>query len=394
MRILIIYHFFYPDTVVSSRHLSDLATELAKKGHRITVYTSNTLKNKKVRLCRYEKWNGIEINRFSRPMFSQSSNIGRLINSFILQIKWISGFFVHRKQFDAVVVGTDPQFVWMIFPFIKLINHHIKLIHWAFDLYPEAIIANCSVPIKILASLTRIPAFICYRACDTIVDIGGCMRMRLKKYCKEMHFCTLTPWALKEPDSIPEPDPEIREELFGNAKICLLYSGTIGYAHDISPFIELARECRKKGINAAFCIAGYGNCYKEQTSTITEEDTNIRLADLASEEELEKRLATADIHLVSLRDNWDGIVVPSKFFGSLAIGRPVIFSGPHKSSVSKWCQEYNVGITLDKNTVRFLEQIENNTMNIESLKQNAYNTYQIHFSKNVVCNKWGTLFLD
>lgn len=391
MKVLILYHFFFPDTVVSARIMSDLAADLTEKGHKITAYTSNCLIRKSERLCKHEMWNGVEIKRFSRPRFPQSSNIGRLINSFVLQIKWIWSFFVERKQYDTVIVGTDPQFVWMIFPFIKLINHKVKLIHWCFDLYPEAIMVNSSFVMKALASITKPYAFLCYRACDAIVDIGECMRNRLKKYVKSVEYHTLTPWALKETCFIPEPDPIIREDLFGKAKVGLLYSGTVGYAHDITPFIELARECRKKGIDAAFCFAGYGNCYQEQTSIITEEDTNIRLAGFASEEELEKRLAAADIHLVSLRKGWEGIVVPSKFFGSLAIGRPVIFSGPTQSSIYIWCKEYNAGIPLDEKTASFLKQVEEDSSIVESLKKNAYRIYHEQFSKDVICKRWSQL---
>lgn len=388
MKVLILYHFFFPDIVVSARLMSDLAAELTKKGHRITVYTSNRMIRKPDRLCKLEIWNNVKIKRFSRPNFPQSSNIGRLINSFSLQIKWIWRFLVERKQYDTIIVGTDPQFVWMILPFIKLINHKVRLIHWCFDLYPEAIIVNSSFVIKALASITKLYAFLCYRACDIIVDIGECMRRRLKKYVSSKEFYTLTPWALKEPDSIPESDASIREELFGKAKIGLLYSGTIGHAHDIRPFIELARECRKNGVDAAFCFAGYGNCYKEQTSAITPEDTNIKLAGFASEEDLEKRLAAADIHMVSLREGWEGIVVPSKFFGSLAMGRPVLFSGPVNSAISIWCTKYKIGFVLHNNTLNIFKEIEASIIHLDSLKKRAFDTYQKEFSQKIVCKKW------
>ncbi|MCX5907574.1 MAG: hypothetical protein NTY64_10405, partial [Deltaproteobacteria bacterium] len=59
----ILYHFFHPDDVVSARHFSEFAEELAKRGWSVTVLTSN-------RYCRYrgrkislpeEEWKGIRI---------------------------------------------------------------------------------------------------------------------------------------------------------------------------------------------------------------------------------------------------------------------------------------------------------------------------------------------
>ena len=392
MRILLIYHFFYPDPVVSARIFSDLAESLAASGHTVTVYTSNRLIRSETRLPLSERWKDVNICRFRRPRFPQSCNLGRIVNSFVLQIQWIWSILLHCNSFDAIIIGTDPQFVWAMFPWIRLFNRSICLIHWAFDVYPEAILANSALWMNFFASLTKPLAKLSYRSCNYIVDIGSEMRECLQKYNHHATCVTLTPWALKEPKTIPSADPKIREQLFGNAKLGLLYSGTIGYAHDISPFIALARECRKRGIDAAFCFAGYGNCYKEQTASITPEDTNIRLAGFTSEEELEKRLSAADIHLVSLRANWNGIVVPSKFFGSLAIGRPVLFSGTKNNSLAEYCIKHRIGFVLSQNTGDELQKIISNETIIQHLKDNSIQIYQDHFSKDKICAEWNTLF--
>lgn len=90
---------------------------------------------------------------------------------------------------------------------------------------------------------------------------------------------------------------------------------------------------------------------------LTKEDTNIRLAGFATEAELERRLAAADIHLISLRRGWEGIVVPSKFFGALAIGRPVLFSGPEESCIARWIADEKLGCVLDDASVAALHFI-------------------------------------
>ena len=77
----------------------------------------------------------------------------------------------------------------------------------------------------------------------------------------------------------------------------------------------------------------------------------MRFAGFAPESELEKRLAAADIHLVSLRPEWTGVVVPSKFFGSLAAGRPVVFAGGPDSAIARWIHEFGVGWVLTTDNV-------------------------------------------
>lgn len=388
MNLLLIYHFFYPDPVISARLFSDLAAELAQAGHRVTVFTGNRLIRSDTLLPLHEEWSGVSIERFPRPNFSQGSNFGRLFNSGILQFKWLMAFWGRRKEFDGVIVGTDPQFSYLMFPFLRLMNHNVRLIHWVFDLYPEAILANSPKWMKLLAALTKPFIPWAYRRVDVMVDIGQCMRERLLKYCHEVECVTLPPWALVEPKQVPVANPEIRHNLFGDAKLGLLYSGTVGYAHDLGPFIQLARECRRQGIDAAFCFAGYGNRYQAQTAQITVEDTNIRLAEFASEEELERRLATADIHLISLREKWEGIVVPSKFFGALAIGRPVLFSGSNESCIAKWCNKYKIGFTINMPIIEILEDLILHSEKLTELQQHSYQIYQRKFSKYVICNRW------
>ncbi len=54
----------------------------------------------------------------------------------------------------------------------------------------------------------------------------------------------------------------------------------------------------------------------------------------------------ADVHLISLRDDWAGVVVPSKFFASLAVGRPVLYAGPSESEIAHWVAENDLGLHL------------------------------------------------
>lgn len=377
--------------VVSARLFSDLAEDLNKAGHQVTVFTCNRLIRDTKTLPVLEKWNGVLIRRFVRLGFSQGSNFGRLFNSAVLQLKWLRYFWKIRNEIDAVIIGTDPQFSYLMFPWLRLFKRKLKLIHWVFDLYPEAILVNSPRWMKTLAVLAKPFAWFCYRFVDEMVDIGNCIRERLKKYHVPTHYSTLTPWALVEPNEIPSPDPEVRKQLFGDAKLGLLYSGTVGHAHDLTPFIALARQCRKEGLDVGFCFAGYGNCYDEQLKQLTPEDTNIRLAGFASPEELEKRLASADIHLVSLRPEWSDCVVPSKFFGSLAIGRPVIFSGSEDSAIATWCRQYNTGLLLSENFVDNLRNFLTDSASLNMLQHQAFYVYQQHFSRKSIFSGWHKL---
>jgi colanic acid biosynthesis glycosyl transferase WcaI len=398
MRILLIYHFFHPDSVVSARIYTDLALALVKDGHAVTVFTSDCFHRGEARVGVDEKWRGIQIFRFSRPRFNQSKNAQRLLNSLFIQLKWLRGFWRWRDNFDLVVVGTDPQFAYMMFPILRLMNRRAKMVHWVFDLYPEALFASSPRWMCALASVTRPFVPLAYHFVDMMVDIGGCMRQRLAKYSLRCRQEAVTPWALVEPDEVAPVDVTVRQKLFGQARLGLLYSGTVGHAHDLSPLIALARACRLKGLDVGFCYAGCGAHYDCQTAVITDDDTNIRLAGFADEKELDLRLAAADIHMVSVRESWDGIVVPSKFFGAIAIGRPVIFAGSDKSSVSEYIQRYDIGRVISgmdvTATTAWLEELLQAPHTLRQYQRRAFSCYHDHFSREKMCRHFSELLCE
>jgi len=393
--ITLINHFFYPDDVISARIFTDMAEELVQRGWRVRIYTSN-------RFCRYPKqniqkrretWNGIEIYRFFRPSWDQSRNVSRIGNALWLFIVWLWAIWRHPKT-SCYIIGSDPQFSQMLLPFVRLIAGRKRIVYWCYDLYPEVIIAaNKNLFFKSVAQAVKPIIRFCYRFADLIVDLGPYMSSLFKSYNSKIRRITLTPWALREPNNIPQQDPDYRRRLFGdNVKLGLLYSGNLGTAHDFDIFLQLARYLAKLEPGVRFTFAVRGNRVEEFRKSLRKDDTNIRVEGFVSEDELEKHLAAADIHILSLRDKWDGIVVPSKFFGALAVGRPVLYLGSKHSDIGQWLLEYNCGLILNEsNQTEVADQLVHFAQNQTQLfewQHNAFEAYHKYFSKQKLMDAW------
>jgi len=232
-----------------------------------------------------------------------------------------------------------------------------------------------------------------YGAYDALVDIGPRMQERLAAYGTSALQRTLVPWALAEPPGPAVADPRVRAELYPGAKLALLYSGTMGRAHDHRAFLDLARACRaRSGNDIAFCFSSRGNRQDELRAAVRPDDTNVALVPFADESALQARLGAADLHLVSLQPEWAGIVVPSKFFGSLAVGRPVLYAGPGESEIARWVATYDVGLTIDGGTlpavVDRLHALVRQPDDLARWQTNAFAVYQREFSKKVVNDRW------
>ena len=121
----------------------------------------------------------------------------------------------------------------------------------------------------------------------------------------------------------------------------------------------------------------------------------MRIREFGSESELLLRLEAADIHLLSLRDEWSGIVVPSKFFGSLAVGRPVLYAGPSDSDIAHWIRALDVGWDCTAlgipPTLDLLGGLLSSPERLLARQVRARAAYDGSFGKDRVIDRWDSL---
>jgi colanic acid biosynthesis glycosyl transferase WcaI len=387
----LLYHFFWPDDVVSSVLFSELASGLATRGWRVTAMPCNRGCRDEARTySREEHWGGVRIRRIWRPRFRQGSSVGRVLNASWMIAAWALQAFRSAAP-DVLIVGTDPVFSVVVAAIWRFVHPNIRIAHWSFDLYPDAAIADgvldqSSVMTRGLNRLLRNA----YRACDLIVDLGGCMRERIAKYIVVGRCSTLVPWAISEPPvSLPRNDLS-RARLFPGARLVLLYSGSFGRAHSFEDLLKLARKLKEDDVCFAFSVRG--NRTKELKAAISECDTNIRFVPFARQGELESHLSLGDVHIVTLREEWTGSVVPSKFFGTLAAGRPVLFAGSAKSAIAGWINQHRLGWTLSADNIDAIAQelrsLAGRTASLPVLFDHCRSVYHSNFSREIILNSW------
>ncbi len=408
--VYLLYHFFHPDDVVSARLFSDLAEELTAAGYDVTALPSiRSCHGPKVRLNQREVWAGGTIHRAWRPSWPQHKAWGRFGNALCMLLVWTwRALVMPRRRDETMIVGTDPVLSVLIAISWRLLRPRAKIIHWCHDLYPHAAVAESMLkPTSPFVRMINVALRIAYCRCDVIADLGSCMRRLLIEASGDRQqatgvstaadtswrsgrYATLVPWSLVEPSEPAQPDPDVREQLFGQASLGLLYSGNFGRAHSFDVLLELARQLR--GEDIGFCFAGRGIRLDAVRAAVAAEEKNIRFAGFADEDQLAARLAAADIHLVTLRENWTGTVVPSKFFGALAVGRPVLFAGSSDSAIAQWIEEFGVGWVLNQQTLEEvadeLRLIVADDQGQEMLRQRCFDVYHREFSRKVQVGRW------
>ncbi len=125
-----------------------------------------------------------------------------------------------------------------------------------------------------------------------------------------------------------------------------MYSGNLGLAHSFSEFLEAARRLRHRA-DIVFLYVGDGPRLAEVRAAKEAEGLdNILLLDYVPREHLHESLSTADVHLISMRSEMTGIVVPGKLYGAMASGRPTIFVGPEHCESADTIRAAGCGFTI------------------------------------------------
>jgi glycosyltransferase involved in cell wall biosynthesis len=138
--------------------------------------------------------------------------------------------------------------------------------------------------------------------------------------------------------SVPRlPPPEEPRTRGTEEPFVVGYSGNLGRAHDADTIADAIRALP----DVKFVFTGGG----AKMDVIR--DLGVEIRPYAPVEQLSESLSSADVHLVSLLPRLEGLIVPSKFYGVLAVARPVIFIGARDGELARIIEEHRCGLVAE-----------------------------------------------
>ena len=332
--ILVIEQHFYPEVAATGQLLLDLCEDLVKAGYQVKVVTGNPTEiyPKQMNVKRRENYKGIEIVRLRNTRLSKYNMAGRIIN-YLTFHSFIFFHLIFSQRPDLVIVLSTPPFIAIHGVILKVFKN-CKVIYNIQDLFPELAVQLNKLKnetfISVLKSLSR---YIIGKM-DRIVVVGEYMEKKIKKKiikdCKiEQLISIIHNWADgKEIKVIDNNDKSnsFKKEWGLENKFVVLYSGNIGYLHEFDTIIDAADSLQKKGYNdILFVFVGEGIKKEYIKNEVNKRDlNNFLFFPYQARENLTYSLGLADVSLVTLEKGFEGMVVPSKIYGILASGRPVI----------------------------------------------------------------------
>ena len=112
-----------------------------------------------------------------------------------------------------------------------------------------------------------------------------------------------------------------------------MHSGNMGLTQQLDQIIELADRMRDRP-EIEFLLVGSGAASASlQELAQTRNLPNLRFLPYQPREELADSLSAADLHLVCMHPNISGCLVPSKIYGIMASGTPMMAIVPPETDV-------------------------------------------------------------
>jgi colanic acid biosynthesis glycosyl transferase WcaI len=332
----------------SGQMLNDLTEDLVRRGWDVTVITSRTPYGAGPgRLARREKRNGVRIVRVTADAFGRGRSVGRALRYLQYLVGVLRALSRHPEP-DVVVAMSDPPLV--LLPALLLARvRRARTVCWVRNVaHHEAAAFGLEREGSVIHRGFEALARLAHRRCDVLVSSGERIADELlaagapsdRVLCIHNWADSRRIWPVR-PDSNP-----FRAEQGLNGAFVVLYSGRAGPEHRFSEVMEAAWQLREQqDIRFLFIGGGEQWPYLEADAWRLGLE-NVRFMDYQPRERLTYSLSAADVSLVSENPGLAGRGVPSKTFGILASGRPLLFVGSERSEVARIVSEHECGLVV------------------------------------------------
>jgi glycosyltransferase involved in cell wall biosynthesis len=336
LKLLLLNQCFYPDVVSTAQYLTELATELAARGHDVTVIASDRgYDDPSRRFPRRETWNNIRIIRIPSLSLGKSSRWRRAFNFGSFAIVCALRLLMLRR-FDVVVALTSPPLISFLGAlFVRLKGG--KFCFWVMDLNPdEAIAAGWLNERSLVARCLQWMLVYSFKHATQTIVLDRFMRDRvLVKGASVERVTVIPPWSHDDAVEFSVEGREAfrREHGLGD-RFVVMYAGNHSPCHPLDTLLRAALELKERD-DVVFCFVGGGSeQVKVREFALRHGLGNVKCLPYQPLDQLSSSLSAADLHVVVMGDAFVGIVHPCKIYNIMAVGAPALYIGPEPSHIS------------------------------------------------------------
>lgn len=347
MRILLLNLYYPPDTSATAKMAATVVEALSAR-HEVTVLCGrpsyDPSERRRWRLWRTEKVGRARVVRVGStdyPRFAMKRRVLNYLSYVVLAIP--RALFVRS---DVVLAMTDPPFEGIVGAIVALLKGK-KYVYNIRDMYPDMAIGGSIVEPGVLSRIwERLHRWALRRATRVIV-LGEDMRGRIvAKGVNPAGVEIVRDGTDILPPDGPQPtmDEDVIGAIRGDSKFVLLHAGNLGFYGAWETLIAAVEKLEADGVSLVFVGEGAQRGYVE---TLARGAKNVRFLPFFPASKIPSVLAAPDAHVITVKRGLEGVVVPSKMYGILAAGKPIITVAPEETDAAWLGAKFGFAVSAD-----------------------------------------------
>ena len=331
MRILLLNLYFPPDTSATAKMAHGLVEALSI-AHSVTVLCGRPSYDPTERRAwlpyQTEFAGRASIIRAGSTAFPRFDMKRRVVN----YLSYVA-LAIPRALFvpcDAVVAMTDPPFLGIVGAVVAMLKRK-PYVYNIRDMYPDMAIGGSIVEPGPLPQVWEKLHRWALRRATRVIVLGEDMRARIiAKGVESARVLVVRDGTEILPANIAllPPDPEVVRAIRGSFSFVLVHAGNLGFYGAWNTLVTAARILASDGVGLVFVGDG---AQRSQIEAAAAGSGNIRFLEFFPPSKIPSVLAAADAHVITVKRGLEGVVVPSKMYGILAAGKPIVAAAPKET---------------------------------------------------------------
>jgi colanic acid biosynthesis glycosyl transferase WcaI len=341
-RLLVLNQYYWPGIEATAQLLTELCEELADEAEvKVVTGVLHGHEDEPRRVVR----NGVEIVRVPSTAFERSRILARASN----YLSYLTNALLHGLRGprpDVVLCMTDPPVVADVALLVAR-RYRAPLVVISQDVFPEIAVQLKRLENPLLMGILRALVSTYLRRADRIVAIGDTMRRRLEaKGAQPDRVHVIPNWVdTRRLQPLGKETQWARDRGF-DRRFVAMHSGNVGHAQDLDSLVRAATFLRDLD-DLVIPIIGSGARHGELKALAERlEVDQVVFLSYQNRMVLAQSLSSADVHVVGLAPGLAGYVVPSRLYGILAAGRPVIAAADPESETIAVVRKIGCGIVV------------------------------------------------
>ena len=367
MRLLVVCPHLEPDVAPTGAVISRIIAELARAGHEIDVVTalpwyrghhvaagwggrplrrSHPGETLPVAAADGPGTGSVAVTRVHPFPTTRRSLAARGAGFATFTLLATAASVLRRTRPDAVLAMSPPLTLGLA-GWAAARRFGVPLVFNVQDVFPDAAIEVGAISGRRIIAASRKLERLVYGACDAVTVLSAEMLANVAAKVDPARAPVLR--TIPNFSDAAAIRPQSRETAYRiehglSGRIVVMYAGNIGYSQPLEMLVAAARACRNRR-EVVFVVNGEGSA-RGALEKSAAGLPNLVLVDYQPAERISEVLASADVHVIVLREGLAHSSVPSKLYSILAAGRPVLASVDPGTEVARVLEQNGCGAAV------------------------------------------------